>query len=94
MGGRRNGRSSKWKVVVMEGRDCLSFMSRHWRTSLPCCYENNLVPKTIMVWPIFNGWSSFFLLLACKKSFVWGLALKNGWIEPQLTVNVGLYAIS
>ena len=31
MEGRRNGRSSKWKVVVMEGRDCLSFMSRHWR---------------------------------------------------------------
>ena len=46
MEGRRNGRSSKWKVVVMGcrrngsspkcevvvmgSRDCLSFMSRHW----------------------------------------------------------------
>ena len=32
MGGRRNGRWSKWKVVTV------SVMSRHWRvTSLPCC---------------------------------------------------------
>ena len=68
MEGRRNGRSSKWKVVVMEGRR--NGRSSKWRvvmgsrrngeiltvslsggdnrtTSIPCCYENNLVPKTI-----------------------------------------------